>query len=83
MGVRCEDPFAQEKSDALLKMAALGKSEVLKAIAKSCDDSMDTMETDKAKITCLEDCPFKESVITEVGEGSFTMDSVVCVAAKK
>jgi len=65
------------------KAEAMGQTEVIKAQAKSCEDTMDTMESEKAKVTCLQDCPDKESAYTEVGEGQYTMDSAVCVAAKK
>jgi len=83
MGVRCDDPKAEEKAEKAAKMEAMGQKEVIKAQAKSCEDTMDNMESDKAKITCLQDCAVKETSFTEVGEGQFTMDSAVCVAAKK
>jgi len=83
MGVRCDDPFAAEKEEKKKKAAAMGQTEILKSQAKSCEDTMDTMESEKAKITCLTDCADKETSYTEVGEGLYTMDSAVCVAAKK
>lgn len=82
MGVRCEDPFAKEKADKKSKKEAMGQTEVIKSQSKSCEDTLDNMESDKGKITCLEDCAVKESSYTQVGEGNFTMDSAVCVAAK-
>jgi len=43
---------------------------------------MDNMVSDKAIITCLDGCPVKETDVTKVGDQYYTMDSVVCTAAK-
>lgn len=83
MGVRCDDPFAKEKADKAAKKEAMGQVDVIKSQAKSCEDTMDNMESDKAKVECLQDCAVKESACTEVSDGLFTMDSAVCVCAKK
>jgi len=69
MGVRCEDPFAKEKADKKAKSEAMGLTEVLKSQAKSCDDTLDNMESEKIKISCLQDCAVKESGFTLVSEG--------------
>lgn len=82
-GVRCDDPSAKEKAEKKKKMEAMGTKEVIKSSAKTCEDSLDNMESDKTKVSCLEDCAVKESAYTEVSDGLFTMDSSVCVAAKK
>lgn len=43
---------------------------------------MDGMESESAKVSCLEDCPEVESKVKEASPGSFTLDSSVCTAAK-
>lgn len=60
----------------------MGKVEVVKSSAKTCDDTLDAMESDKTKITCLADCAEEEDKIKKVGADGFTMDSPPCIAAK-
>lgn len=83
IGVKCENPMAKKLALEKAKLAAMGVKAILKAQAKNCTDTMDSMTSDKAKITCLEDCQIQESAITEIEDGYFTMDSAVCIAAKK
>lgn len=80
MGVRCEDPFAKEKQDKKDKDAAMGKEEVIKAQAKNCEDTMDSMESEKGIVDCLEDCAVKDADITEVSPGVYTTNSAICQA---
>lgn len=81
IGVRCSDPEEEEQEEEDEQDEALGLEEVLKPVAKSCDDDAE-MTSDSMIISCLQSCPADEAKVTEVSEGKFTLSSKVCVAAQ-
>lgn len=66
IGVRCSDPEEEENDEKEEMEDALGLGEVLKPVAKSCDDDA-TMTSDSMIINCLQSCPADDSKVTEVG----------------
>jgi len=80
IGVRCSDEEEKEKEKKEANEKALGIVEVLKPVAKSCDDDA-TMTSDKMIVSCLQSCPADDSKVTEVA-GKYTLNSKVCVAAQ-
>lgn len=68
VGVKCSDPEQETKKAKEESDKALGIVQVLKPVAKSCNDDAE-MQSEKMLISCLESCPADDSKVTEVEDG--------------
>lgn len=82
LGLNCTDLTKEAEEEVKKTLDNLGQKMELKPAAKSCEDDIKAMTSEKMIVSCLESCPPKETEVVQLGNtGKFMMDSKICVAA--